>query len=101
IDPDKLIKHGLTFDEVVKRIREDSNFNVGGGSLRANTQSLLVHGQGRAAGVEELRAIALTARDGTAIKVGDVAEVAVGHGWGRGPALATASAGPCSASASC
>ena len=32
IDPDRLIKHGLTFDEVVEAV-EENNRNVGGGSI--------------------------------------------------------------------
>jgi cobalt-zinc-cadmium resistance protein CzcA len=84
IDPDKLIKHGLTFDEVVRKIRDESNFNVGGGSIRQKSQAFLVHGQGRAGGIDDLKSIVLAARDGATVKVGDVAAVEIGHEVRRG-----------------
>jgi cobalt-zinc-cadmium resistance protein CzcA len=84
LDSDKLIKYRLTFDQVVKRLKEESNFNVGGGIIRDRSQSLLIHGQGRAAGIEELRGIALKTEDGTAVKLGDVAHVEVGCEVRRG-----------------
>jgi cobalt-zinc-cadmium resistance protein CzcA len=84
LDPDKLIEYGLTFDQVVKRLKEESNFNVGGGSIREKSQSMLVHGQGRAGTIEELSGIALKTQGGTAVKVGDVARVEIGHEVRRG-----------------
>jgi cobalt-zinc-cadmium resistance protein CzcA len=45
IDPDRLIKHCLTFDQVTEAV-EKNNKNVGGGSIRQNSQMLLVHGPG-------------------------------------------------------
>jgi cobalt-zinc-cadmium resistance protein CzcA len=87
IDPDRLIKHGLTFDQVAEAV-EKNNKNVGGGSVRRNSQMLLVHGQGRAMNVEQIRNIVVTARDGVPIKVGDVAGVQVGHEIRRGAVTA-------------
>jgi cobalt-zinc-cadmium resistance protein CzcA len=84
LDPDKLIKHGLTFEEVVRKVKDESNYNVGGGSIRQKSQSFLVHGQGRAAGVQEIKGIVLAAKDGTPVKVGDVANVVIGHEIRRG-----------------
>src|SRR5260370_4486145 len=84
LDPDKLIKYGLTFDEVVKKVKDENNFNVGGGAIRENTQTLIVHGQARATSAAEVAAIVLAAKDGTPVKVGDVAEVVVGHEIRRG-----------------
>jgi heavy metal efflux system protein len=84
LDPDKLIKYGLTFAEVVKKVKDENNFNVGGGAVRQNTQTLIVHGQSRAAGATEIAAIVLAAKEGTPVKVGDVADVVVGHEIRRG-----------------
>src|SRR5262249_56915213 len=33
LDPDKLIKYGLTFDEVVKKVKDENNVNVGDRSI--------------------------------------------------------------------
>src|SRR5690242_7929438 len=43
IDPNLLIKHGLTFDEVVTAVKEN-NQNVGAGNIREGTRSVLVQG---------------------------------------------------------
>src|SRR5260370_131420 len=84
LDPDKLIKYGLTFDEVVKKVKDENNFNVGGGAIRENTQTLIVHGQARATSAAEVAAIVLAAQDGTPVKGGAVAEAVVGHEIRRG-----------------
>jgi cobalt-zinc-cadmium resistance protein CzcA len=84
IDPDRLIKHGLTFEEVVKKIKDESNFNVGGGNIQQKGQMLLVHGQGRVSGVEEIGAIVLAAKGGAPVRVRDVAGVEIGHEIRRG-----------------
>jgi cobalt-zinc-cadmium resistance protein CzcA len=88
IDPDRLIRHGLTFDQVVRRVKDESNFNVGGGSIRRKSQMLLVHGQGRVSGVEEIAGIVVAADKGVPVRLGDVAEVAVGHEVRRGAVTA-------------
>ncbi len=87
IDPDRLIKHGLTFEEVVAAVQKN-NRNVGGGNIRQNSQMLLIHGLGRTANVEQIQAIVITAKDGVPIKVGDVAEVQIGHEIRRGAVTA-------------
>ncbi len=45
IDPNLLIKFGLTFDEVIEAV-EVNNRNVGGGNVREGSQSVLVQGVG-------------------------------------------------------
>ncbi|HEY7310933.1 MAG TPA: CusA/CzcA family heavy metal efflux RND transporter [Gemmataceae bacterium] len=87
IDPDRLIKHDLTFDEVVRAV-EKNNRNVGGGSIRRNSQMLLVHGLGRTVNVEQIGGIVVAARDGVPIKVADVADVQIGHEIRRGAVTA-------------
>jgi cobalt-zinc-cadmium resistance protein CzcA len=87
IDPDRLIKHALTFDQVVEAV-EKNNRNVGGGSIRRGSEMLLVHGVGRPASIDEIRAIVITAEDGVPVKVGDVADVVIGHEIRRGAVTA-------------
>jgi cobalt-zinc-cadmium resistance protein CzcA len=88
LDPDRLIKHGLTFDAVAKRLKEESNYNVGGGSVSTNGQMLLVHGQGRVASAEGIKGIEVAAKDGVPIRVGDVADVTLGGEIRRGAVTA-------------
>jgi cobalt-zinc-cadmium resistance protein CzcA len=77
IDPDRLLKYEVTFDQVVRAL-ENNNLNVGGGALNLSGEMLLVHGSGRTADVSQIRAVPVTAREGVPVRVGDVAEVRVG-----------------------
>src|SRR4051794_39122428 len=70
IDPNLLIKYGLTFDQVIEALREN-NRNVGGGNIREGTQSLLVQGVGRTTTIDEIKQIVITAKAGVPIRVGD------------------------------
>ena len=78
LDPERLIKHGLRFDQVMEAV-SDNNRNVGGGSIAVGARMLLVHGQGRTVNVEQIKNIVITAKDGVPIRVGDVADVQTGH----------------------
>ena len=87
IDPNLLIKYGLTFDEVVKAV-EENNRNVGAGNIREGTRSVLVQGLGRTTNVDQIRAIVITAQHGVPIRVSDVAEVVIGSEIRRGAVTA-------------
>src|SRR5262249_10040962 len=87
IDPDRLIKHGLTFDAVVEAV-EKNNKNVGGGNMRRGSQMLLVHGVGRTVNIEQIKRILVTAKDGVASRVEDVGDVKIGHEIRRGAVMA-------------
>ncbi len=56
IDPEKLIKHGLTFNEVVEAVRKN-NLNVGGGNISQEGGCCLVQGLGRTTELEQIRQI--------------------------------------------
>src|SRR5262249_37183904 len=87
IDPNRLVKHDLTFDEVVEAVRKN-NRNVGGGSIRQGSAMLLVPGGGPTQDVAQPKAVVVTARGGVPIRVGDVADVEVGHEIRRGAVTA-------------
>lgn len=78
IDPNRLVKYGLTFDQVTEAVKEN-NRNVGGGNIAVGARMLLVHGQGRTVNVEQIKNMVVTAKDGQPIHVGDVADVQTGH----------------------
>lgn len=87
VDPDRLIEHGLTFGEVVEAVRRN-NFNVGGGNISQAGGTLLVRGLGRTGGIEPVRQIVIAAKEGTPIRVADVADVEIGHRIRRGAVTA-------------
>jgi cobalt-zinc-cadmium resistance protein CzcA len=78
LDPDRLVKHGLTFDQAVEAVKEN-NRNVGGGSISLGSQMLLVQGVGRTVNLEQIGNIVITAKNGVPIRVRDVADVQTGH----------------------
>ncbi|HLJ96789.1 MAG TPA: CusA/CzcA family heavy metal efflux RND transporter [Gemmataceae bacterium] len=92
IDPRGLIKHGVTFEQVVQAVR-DNNLSAGGGYLNRSGQRLVISGIARTHDVAHIRDIVVTAKGGVPIKVGDVAEVEIGHGLP--PGGVTADAGGC------
>ena len=87
IDPDRLVKYGLTFDQVVEALQKN-NRNVGGGTVRRGGTMLVVHGLGRTATVEQIGNVVVTAHDGRPVRVRDVAEVEVGSEVRRGAVTA-------------
>ncbi|HEY1188094.1 MAG TPA: CusA/CzcA family heavy metal efflux RND transporter [Gemmata sp.] len=87
IDPALLVKHGLTFDQVTNAIREN-NQNVGGGTIAQNGASLIVLGLGKPVTIEQIKSIQVAATDGVPIKLGDVADVKIGHEVRRGAVTA-------------
>ncbi|MGQ9591438.1 MAG: efflux RND transporter permease subunit [Planctomycetota bacterium] len=87
VDPARLIKHRLAFEDVVRAVLAN-NLNVGGGSLSAAGQMLLVQGVARVGGMKDIEAIVVSSRAGVPVRVADVAEVAVGHEIRRGAVTA-------------
>ena len=87
IEPERLIEHGLTFDEVVQAVRANHR-NVGGGNITQNSQMLLVHGIGRTTTRDEIGNIVIKAKDGVPIRVRDVASIEIGHEIRRGAVTA-------------
>lgn len=87
LDPDRLIKHGLTFDQVAEAVKQN-NQNVGGGTITDRSQMLLVHGVGRTENIEQIENVVITSRDGVPIRVRDVADVQIGHEIRRGTVTA-------------
>ncbi|MGE4159169.1 MAG: efflux RND transporter permease subunit, partial [Planctomycetota bacterium] len=72
IDPTRLVKHDLSFNEVVEAITSN-NLNVGGGNIQVSGGMLLVYGLGRVMSAGEIEQVVVAAKDGVPILVGDVA----------------------------
>lgn len=87
IDPDRLIRHGLTFDDLAKAV-DENNRNVGGGNTRREDEMLLIHGIGRTVNIEQIGNIVITAKDGIPVRVRDVGAVEIGHEVRRGAVTA-------------
>ncbi len=87
VEPERFIKHGLTFAELIEALQAN-NQNVGGGQVVRSGESLLVHGVGLATDPEQIGNIVITAHDGAPVRVRDVATVQVDHEIRRGAVTA-------------
>ena len=76
-DPAKLLSFGLTFEDVSQAV-ERNNANQGAGYMERNKEQLLVRIPGQVTGLDDLRRLVITTRDGVPITVADVAEVSLG-----------------------
>src|SRR5689334_20489606 len=83
IEPSRLVKHGLTFDQVIEAV-ERNNLNAGGGNIATSGSMLLVQGIGSVANSEQLAAIVVAAKDGVPIRLRDVASIEIGAEIRRG-----------------
>ncbi|MEE9385029.1 MAG: CusA/CzcA family heavy metal efflux RND transporter [Nannocystaceae bacterium] len=87
VDPRRLVKHGLTLDDVA-RIMGQGNRNAGGGVLSEAGESLLISGHGLISGIEDIEAMVLAHVDGTPILLRSVADVREGYETRRGAVTA-------------
>ena len=77
VNPYALKKFGVTLDQLAQAVGANSA-NVGGGLLRRGDQALVIRGIGLATGPADIARIAVAARGGRTVLVGDVAEVEIG-----------------------
>ncbi len=83
VDPQRLIKHELTLDDVA-RVLQRGNRNAAGGLLVQAGEAQLIQGQGLVTGSADLEAMVVATVSGTPIHLEDVAEVREGHEIRRG-----------------
>ena len=77
INPDALLRYGLSLQTVIERIRAN-NQNVGGQFLERNGEMFIVRSQGLARGLADLERIVIAHEDGTPVFLNDVAEIKIG-----------------------
>lgn len=77
-DPMKLVSYGLTFHDVIEAL-EKNNTSTGAGYIEHKGESYLVRAAGRIANQEQIAEIVVGERQGTPIRVRDVAGVGVGR----------------------
>jgi HME family heavy-metal exporter len=90
VDPNKLLKYGVTLDEVRTAV-ERSNRNATGGYLdEQGPNELLVRSLGRIQTLRELNDVVVKSRDGLSVLLGQVARVVEGPQVKRGSSAAFA-----------
>jgi len=75
--PDQLLSYDLTIADLIKAL-ESNNSNVGAGYIEKYGEQYLVRVPGQVKSMEDIRHIIIAKRDEVTIRVGDVADVALG-----------------------
>lgn len=83
LDPNQLLKFGLTIDEIIEAIRTN-NRNVGGQFIVQGSEEYLVRGLGLVGSIEDLKTIKLKSNQGFPILLRDVADIDIGPEVRRG-----------------
>ena len=78
VRPEALVQYDLTLDQVLEAVARN-NQNAGGGYITQGAEQLIVRGVGQVQDLEQIRNVVVTSRGGTPVRVGDLAEVAIGH----------------------
>ena len=77
VSPEKLVKYGLTADEVVGAV-ERNNANAAGGIVVRGWEQFYLRGIGMLKDLPDIGSIVLKAQDGTPVLLRDVAELTIG-----------------------
>jgi len=83
VDPQRLAAYGVPIGQVGDALRR-SNRDVGGRLLELGEREFIVRGKGYLQGLDDIRQVVLTAEGGTAVTIGQVAEVRLGPEIRRG-----------------
>ena len=83
VDPNKLLGHGVTMDDVVKAVRA-SNETVGGRVIEIAGHEHVIRGRGYVKKPEDIASSPIKVENGTPIRVRDVANVNIGPDIRRG-----------------
>jgi cobalt-zinc-cadmium resistance protein CzcA len=77
VDPDKLVSYGLSIGQVEQQLT-NNNVNAGGSFIEAGMQQINVRVVGLVHSVQDIEDTVITAKNGTPIRVRDIAVVAQG-----------------------
>ncbi|MBD2293641.1 efflux RND transporter permease subunit [Anabaena sphaerica FACHB-251] len=83
IDPNKLAAFGVSLKQVNEAVTA-ANINAPGGYLIDSDREKLIRGIGRIESIEDLQQSVITARNGTPVRISDVADVQIGAAIKRG-----------------
>ena len=78
LEPDRLIKHGVTFEEVLGALAAN-NRSVGGGKITGGGEAVLVHGLALTTTPSEIGDIVVASPRGTPVRIADLGTVQIDH----------------------
>ncbi len=83
VDPNQLRQFGLSLHQVLDAVAAN-NLNVGASYLEVASEEYLVRSVGLVQGLSDIENITIESREGTPVRVGDIAEVKIGPEIRRG-----------------
>ncbi|HEB72808.1 MAG TPA: efflux RND transporter permease subunit [Nitrospirae bacterium] len=83
IDPNALLRYGVTLDNVIDRIREN-NLNVGAQFIEKTNEEFIVRSVGLASSIKDLENIIIKTVDGTPVFLKNIANIKIGGAIRRG-----------------
>ena len=86
VEPDRLLKYDLSVEGVRQAIQRN-NANVGGSVVTRGSEEYIIRGVGMIQSEADIRSIVLKSAAGTAVTIGDVADVRIGHAVRQGASL--------------
>ncbi|MFC3909704.1 efflux RND transporter permease subunit [Legionella dresdenensis] len=86
-DPKKLIRYGLSLNEIVVAL-ENNNANTGAGYIERNGEQYLIRVPGQIHTIKQIKNIVVASHDGTPVHIKDVAEISLGKELRTGAATA-------------
>ncbi|TWT75076.1 efflux RND transporter permease subunit [Allorhodopirellula solitaria] len=75
IDPNKMQNYDISLTQITDAL-DQNNGNAGGGYIAHNAEQRLIRGEGLIGSLDDIRTIVVDNRDGTPIRIADVAKVA-------------------------
>ncbi|MBX2891695.1 MAG: CusA/CzcA family heavy metal efflux RND transporter [Saprospiraceae bacterium] len=78
ITPERLRAAGVSIGEVYQAL-QNANENTGGGYIEQNASAYFIRSEGLAKNLDDLRQIVVHAQGGVPLRVGDIADVRLGH----------------------
>jgi len=83
VRPEALLQYGITLRQVLDAVAAN-NQNAGGGYLTQGAEQLVIRGVGQVQSLDQIRGIVVTSREGTPVRVGDIADVEIGSAIRQG-----------------
>jgi cobalt-zinc-cadmium resistance protein CzcA len=85
VDPNKLMSHGLSLNQVIKAL-EENNMNAGGAYIERGGEQEIIRGVGLIRSVEDIEKIVVDSRDGIPVQIQQIADVGLGSQVRQGAA---------------
>ncbi|MBK8229060.1 MAG: CusA/CzcA family heavy metal efflux RND transporter [Candidatus Eisenbacteria bacterium] len=77
-DPHRMLAFGITFHQLIEAL-ERNNASIGAGVVEQNGEAYVVRADGRISGISDIERIAIGTREGTPIRISDIASVVHGR----------------------